>query len=154
MQNSALSYHGETRTRKLPQAKGTAFGCSNNGHSSSGKKLKTPCSDVPKNIKRPKIESLSNSQVMKQGKCLETGRVAVDQESVMKKPSYSFDRLENLSRYFEAIDLNQEKRVNRPSKHNKIDALKQENQRRIPLSDKTFSCNFSGTYQWNLRRRS
>ncbi|KAL8544493.1 hypothetical protein ACS0TY_004890 [Phlomoides rotata] len=160
-ENSAPSYNGETRTRKLPQkviSKGTTFGCSTQSDSAC-KKLKAPCSDVPKNIKRPKIESSNTSQVMKYGG-------AVDQESGMKKKlSYSFDHLENLSRYFEAIDLNQGKRVDRP---NKIDVenhgvpvpslFKRENQllkslvssskacqMRTPLSDKTFSCNFSGT---------
>ncbi|KAL8544494.1 hypothetical protein ACS0TY_004892 [Phlomoides rotata] len=168
-ENSAPSYNGETRTRKLPQkviSKGTTFGCSTQSDSAC-KKLKTPCSDVPKNIKRPKIESSNTSQVMKYG--------AVDQENGMKKKlSYSFDHLENLSRYFEAIDLNQGKRVDRP---NKIDVenhgvpvpslLKRENQllkslvssskacqMRTPLSDKTFSCNFSGTSMERKRGKS
>ncbi|KAL8557655.1 hypothetical protein ACS0TY_004935 [Phlomoides rotata] len=168
-ENSAPSYNGETRTRKLPQkviSKGTTFGCSTQSDSAC-KKLKTPCSDVPKNIKRPKIESLNTSQVMKYG--------AVDQENGMKKKlSYSFDHLENLSRYFEAIDLNQGKCVDRP---NKIDVenhgvpvpslLKRENQllkslvssskacqMRTPLSDKTFSCNFSGTSMERKRGKS
>lgn len=210
MQNTPPRYHGATRSRKMPQkviSEGTAFGARtqfgnlttellpdssiSSRHVSTCKKLKSPCSEVAKNIKRPKTELANMPLVMDKEMCLETWRVgdhgknprnklglnssleeekrrdvfknkryreshgpkdangihteATDHENGKKNLSFSVDQLDNLSRYFEAIDLNKEKMTQLEkkqrdwhSKHNKIDVekhgvptyslLKQENQ--------------------------
>ncbi|GFQ03417.1 hypothetical protein PHJA_002485500 [Phtheirospermum japonicum] len=85
------------------------------------KKLKSACSEVAKNIKRPKTGHTNLSLV-------------TDQESQMKKnlSCSDVDQLGNLSRCFAAIDLKREK-LTQPRK-------------RAPLADKTSSYNSCGTF--------
>ncbi|PIN16707.1 hypothetical protein CDL12_10620 [Handroanthus impetiginosus] len=179
-ENALHRNHEVTRSRKLPQkvlSGGTSFSanahfdCLNGKllpHSSSRydpacKKLKSPCLEVAVNIKRTKTDHANTFHGEDKEICLETERVN-DQESD------SGDQLCDLSKYFEAIDLNQEKKqISRQSKRNKNNI---ENQlldspmasskphqlspkpllanpsisgMRTPLADKTSACNLSET---------
>ncbi|KAL6537568.1 hypothetical protein OROMI_026102 [Orobanche minor] len=110
-ENTPPRYHDKTRSRKMPQkvsSEGSSYSNTRFAYSNSGlspdKKFESPYSKSAKNIKRPKT---SNHM---QHSSLVTNKKADDGENENRSLSCSQVQLGNdLSRYFAAIDLNQEK---------------------------------------------